>query len=372
MLSLYSIQSIICLSLYSILILAFFAGWMRTKRYIPEKIPPAIRVTILIPFRNESENIPELVSALLHQQYPEHLLQVIWIDDHSTDGSDGILKNLIRDLSNWELIRLTGPGSGKKAALKAGMEMAAGELILLTDADSLPGTHWVYSMAEFFEFTGSDLILGPVMLDPAPGWFDQVQKLDYLSLAAASAGSTGIGHPMMAQGPNIGIRAANYKIIVNDLDNRFASGDDVFLMQAMKRIPGKKIGYLMNPDAIVRSKPTRSMAAFIRQRSRWASKAKGYTDPFMILTTLLVFAANIEILAALILGLSGLVPFYLFLILSGIKILADLPVLMTAMRFFRSNRLLWWMIPVQVIYPAYITATGIISQTMRVKWKNPV
>jgi biofilm PGA synthesis N-glycosyltransferase PgaC len=181
-----------------------------------------------------------------------------------------------------------------------------------------------------------------------------------------------IGRPVMAQGSNIGVRAADYASIVNDLDNRFASGDDVFLLQAMKKIPGKKIGYVLNRDAIVRSKPAKTLSSFLHQRQRWASKAKGYEDPMMIITTLVVFMANLEILAAAGLAVCGMVPAYLVLILPGIKTLTDLPILITSMRFFRCTRLAVWLLPVQVLYPFYISIAGILSQISPIRWKNQV
>ncbi|MFA5814597.1 MAG: glycosyltransferase [Bacteroidales bacterium] len=363
-------QALIWLSLYSILILAFFTGWLRTKRYKPDQKPAAIHVSILIPCRNEAENIPELAALLMNQEYPDDQYEIIWIDDHSNDGTAAILDDLIRNQNNQHLVILPGPVSGKKAALKAGMEMATGELILLTDADSRPGTRWVKTMAKFFEDTGKDLILGPVLLDPVHTRLDQIQKLEYLSLVASSVGAAGIGRPVMAQGPNIAVRATDYLTIVNNLDGRFASGDDVFLLQEMKKIQGKRIGYVLNPDATIRSKPADSISAFLLQRRRWASKATGYRDLFMIVTTLLVFIANLEILTALVFAVLGIVPFSLILILLGIKTIADFPVLCAATRFFRCTNILWWLLPILVLYPIYVIVAGILSQVAPIRWRG--
>jgi len=368
--TIFTIQALICFALYFFLILAFFIGWLRTKRYQPDARPPVIRVSILIPCRNEAENIPELVALLMNQDYLVDRFEIIWIDDHSNDETALLLDDLIRNQNNQHLVRLPESVSGKKAALKAGMEIATGELILLTDADSRPGIRWIKTMAGFFEDTGNDLILGPVVLDPDRSRFDRIQKLEYMSLVASSIGAAGIGNPIMAQGPNIGVRASDYRTIVNDLDNRFASGDDVFLLQAMRKLPGKKIGYVLNPDAIVRSKPADTLSGFLHQRRRWASKAKGYSDPFMILTTLLVFIANLEILTALVFAILGIVPFTFILILLGIKTIADFPVLCTATRFFRCPKLLMWLVPVQVLYPIYITVAGVLSQIVPAHWEK--
>jgi cellulose synthase/poly-beta-1,6-N-acetylglucosamine synthase-like glycosyltransferase len=363
MTSLFAIPALICVSLYCLLILAFSIGWLRTRRYQPDQKTPAIHVSILIPCRNEEENIRELANLLNRQVYPAGFLEIIWIDDHSTDGTASIIEGLIKNRNKNLLTKLTGECAGKKAALQAGMRLASGELILLTDADSRPGNRWVQTMANFFSDSCN-------VLDPAPGWFDQVQKLEYLSLVASSIGAAGLGMPIMAQGPNIGVRAADYAAIVNNLDNRFASGDDVFLLQAMTRIPGKKTGYVLNPDAIVRSKPVNSVSGFLKQRQRWASKASGYRDPFLIITTVLVLLSNLAILMALFAGMIGKVPFSILCILVGIKTMADLLILTIAARFFRCTMLLGWFIPVQFVYPAFIIITGILSQVTRVRWKG--
>lgn len=363
------ITALVIVTCYSILITVFFAGWLRTKNYQPGTQPPVTRVSVLIPCRNEEGNIDDLFRDLNSQDYPGGLIQIIWIDDHSTDRTAAKLKELIGNRSNNSLVSLTGSKSGKKAALKAGMEIAAGELILLTDADSRHTSRWALTLAKFFEDSGSDLILGPVLIAPADTGFKQIQKLEYLSLVASSVGAAGCGRPIMAQGPNIAVRADDYRGMVNNLEEKFASGDDVFLLQSMLKSPRKKIQFLLNQDAIVSAKPAASLSQFLHQRQRWASKASGYRNWFMILTTLLIFIANLSILAALIMALSGKVPLTLFLMLFGIKTVADLPLLAAATKFFRCTSLLWWYIPVQLLYPVYIVSAGILSQIRPVRWK---
>ncbi len=343
---------------YFLLILSFLIGWLRSKIYRPDGKSPITPISIIIPCRNEEENIRELFQLINSQDYPPQLIQIIWIDDHSTEGTPALLGELIQHTSNNYLISLPDQITGKKAALKAGMEIATGELILLTDADSRHNTRWALTLAKYFEDSGTDLILGPVVIDPAETGFKRIQKLEYLSLVASSIGASGIGQPFMAQGPNIAVRASDYRRLVENLDNRFASGDDVFLLQAMTAIPGKKIKYVLNHDAIVSAKPAVSLSHFLQQRQRWASKASGYRNLFMIFTTVLIFATNASILAGLIVALIGKTPFTLFFILLGIKTLADVPVLIAAMKFFRCPNLLWWLLPVQLIYPIYIVFAG--------------
>ncbi len=356
-------------SVYFILILSFYTGWLRTRRFQTKSGSPSVRISILLPCHNERHNITELAEALYNQQYPNNLVEVIWIDDHSDDGTGELLDQIVLSHPGQRVVHLTGQESGKKAGLKAGMECASGELILLTDADSRPGKDWIRTMAGFFQETHTDLIAGPVVLGPATTWQEKIQKLEFLSLVASSVGSAGIGRPVMLQGPNIGVSASDYQGMVHDLDNRFISGDDVFLLQAMKRTPDRKIRYMMSRDAIITSKPAASLAGFLRQRQRWASKAKGYTDPFLVLTTLVVFLANLSILISLVTALAGWSMWYLPLILLGIKSAADLPLLIRAARFFNCTSLLTWFLPLQIAYPFYITLTGFWSFWGRVRWR---
>jgi len=47
--------------------------------YIP------VPVTVVIPFRNELERLPELVGDLMHQSFPTDHLEIIFVNDHSTN-----------------------------------------------------------------------------------------------------------------------------------------------------------------------------------------------------------------------------------------------------------------------------------------------
>lgn len=364
-----SISVLSIVSVYFILIISFFIGWLRTRKFSLKPGIPSVRISILLPCHNERTNIAELFEALDQQNYPKDLLELIWIDDHSDDGTGELLDQILLSRPYHRVLHLSGPESGKKAGLKAGMECASGELILLTDADSRPGKDWIRTVAGFYQETGTDLIAGPVVLAPATTWQEKIQKLEFLSLVASSVGSAGIGRPVMLQGPNVGVKATDYQAMVHDLDNRFLSGDDVFLLQAMKRIPGRKIRYAMSREAIITSKPAASLGAFIRQRRRWASKAKGYTDPFLVLTTLVVFLANLSILISFIAAPAGWSVWYLPLVLLGIKSAADLPLLIRAAGFFNCTSILIWFLPVQIAYPFYTTLTGCWSLLGRVRWR---
>jgi cellulose synthase/poly-beta-1,6-N-acetylglucosamine synthase-like glycosyltransferase len=366
---LFLILAALVIFFYCSMIIAFTAGW---KIHHGEILPDQTEtpsVSILVPCRNEEDNILPLASALESLDYPRNKLEVIWIDDHSTDQTSDLIAKISPAGSIHRLVSFSGPEGGKKAALQAGMGSAKGEYILLTDADSRPGAGWVKSMIGFMQTTRADLAAGPVMLSPSNRWHEQVQKLEFMSLVASSAGAAGLNFPFMIQGPNICVRAEDYRQSVKELDNRFLSGDDVFLLQSMKSRK-KNIRFNLDRRAIVESKTASTLHSFLRQRQRWASKAKGYTDTAMVAVTLTVFIANLTVLASALLALAGLTSWLLPVALFAAKSTADLILLIRAAAFFKSGNLLFWFLPVQILYPLYIVGTAIWAMAGQVRWKQ--
>ena len=72
---------------YSVLIFSYLAGW---KRILRKKLPsevPLLKVSVVIPFRNEEKSLPQLLEDLASQNYPADKFEVILVDDHSWDKS---------------------------------------------------------------------------------------------------------------------------------------------------------------------------------------------------------------------------------------------------------------------------------------------
>jgi chlorobactene glucosyltransferase len=107
---------------------------------MPEREPRP--VSVIIPARNEEENIERVVRSLERQ---EHVREIIVVDDESTDGTPEILARLSDDIQLLRVIRLDSLPEGwvgKNRAAAAGAETATGEWLLFTDADTehLPGS----------------------------------------------------------------------------------------------------------------------------------------------------------------------------------------------------------------------------------------
>ena len=96
--------------------------------------PP--RLSVCVPARNEERGIEACLQSLLNQDYPN--FEVIAVDDHSTDRTGDIMRNLAQENSRLKVLKaadLPEDWLGKPFALHQAFKVAQGEYLLFTDAD---------------------------------------------------------------------------------------------------------------------------------------------------------------------------------------------------------------------------------------------
>lgn len=128
----------------------------RLDHYPPSPASP--RVSVLVPARNEEANIRACVASLLGQDYPD--LEVVVLNDHSTDRTGEILAEMTRD-SRLRVVEgqdLPDGWLGKHWACHQLAEAASGELLLFTDADTRHGPASVRHGAAALHAEGADLL----------------------------------------------------------------------------------------------------------------------------------------------------------------------------------------------------------------------
>ena len=149
----------------------------------------------------------------------------------------------------------------------------------------------------------ADLIILPLRMVSLPlqgGVGGGLQIAEYAAIQELTMRTAKAGHAVMCSGANLIVRREAWLACEPDLHPEIPSGDDMFLLEAMKK-RGYKIAVIDEPDytAVVRPAPT--WRAFFRQRMRWACKAPHYTDPDIIRCGALVVAVNLlQILCPLI------------------------------------------------------------------------
>ncbi len=345
------------------------------KSRLGKPVPEAMiepTVSILIAARNETGRIGPLIRQLSRQQYPAQLLEVILADDHSTDHT--VTEALTAAKATELVLKVcTSDGSqGKRAALDAATSIAGYEWFAFTDADTLPGTGWICCMLSAVTSNDVVLVLGRIDMLPDETWFGKVQAAEYQSIAALTAATAFASVPVMANGASMMVRADVYrKAIADKFQKGYASGDDMFLLEYVRRYYGAgAIACQVHGEGKVTISPEPTMTHFFRQRMRWTSKAGGYRDPVILLISFLVVLTNLSVIVSLLGALLAQNPGWLPLSLYGIKSIADASLLYVWSKYTNNLKLVFKrFLLLQLLYPFYAIGTGFAGIITRIRWK---
>ena len=122
-------------------------------------------VTVVIPIFNEEERIDPLVTCLRQQTYPQELLQILFVDNMSTDSTREKLS-----AAGFEPL-LESQVQNADAARNRAIEQATGEIIAFTDADCMPDKNWINAAIRHFRTSNADLVAGEIQVaaeEPGP------------------------------------------------------------------------------------------------------------------------------------------------------------------------------------------------------------
>lgn len=366
---------------YSFLIRWLLRLWYALPGWdAPAAWQPRTSVSVIVPARNEAESIQACLHSLLHQDYPRALLEIIVVDDHSTDRTAAVVQSLagpgLRLLHLADHIDAAIPvQSYKKKALETGIAHAHGQLIATTDADCQAGPGWLRQLVSHYEATGARAIAAPVLFRPVRNPLERFQALDFAGMMLVTGAGIRSRALYLANGANLAYEKATFEAAGGFSGNeQFASGDDVFLIQKIAgRYPGQ-VSFVKNREAVVFSAPQPSLRAFFRQRLRWGAKNESYDDWRVTAVLGVVFLYCWAILAALlILPFQPVYGLGIFLLLFLAKALADYQLLSTAAHFFGQPRLLRGFLYSEAMHVLYFALVGALSLVVkRYEWKGRV
>lgn len=364
---------LISTALYLICITAFTFGLYNLKeKLINFNKKYFVKVSVLIAARNEEDNIEKLLESIYNQSFPKELFEVIIVDDHSEDNTRNVINDYINKNKDLNIILLEAKNTGKKAAISQALHKAVNELIIVTDADCILSSTWIESIVSFYQEKRCKMILAPVLLTPANTIFEKMQVLEHLSLIGSTAGSAAIGFPVMCNGANMAYeREAALEVEEKRHDFNIPSGDDMFLLeQFVKNYGYNNVRFLLCKSAIVKTKTCKTISDFFRQRRRWVSKTKSYTNWKIISTALVVLFFNLSIFSLLLGAFFIQALFSLYFLLTLLKFLIDFPLLKNITNFMNQSKLLKWTLALEFIYPFYVVFTVFSGIFINVKWKR--
>ena len=231
-------------------------------------------VSVLIPFRNEEQNLDACLNSFIQQNNVSFPYELLLIDDGSDDQSAALIAQFANRLP-LQMIKCNG--IGKKAALQTGIETAKYNNVFTVDADCVLGPNTLSYMANTFVSENLNMLCGLVNLAPAKGMFQNLQAAESAALVGISAVMLNAHKPATCNGANLMFRKDVFlKLKGYENYKHLSSGDDDFLMHAFFNLNSEACRYAIHADAVVSTKPEDSLRIFFSQRARWASKRKHY------------------------------------------------------------------------------------------------
>lgn len=357
--------------LYVLFIHRTSKAWQSVPTFAPENnYRPHHFVSVLIPFRNELNNLPALVNDLKSQLFPKDMVEFIFINDHSDDGGDNVLRESLTDFPNAKLIALKDK-NGKKQALQHGLMESKGKLIVTIDADVRLHKEWLLHVEAFHHLQEPALTVLPVQMMEERKYWKKLVRLEWMSLMALTGGSAERQRALMCNGANLSMeRDALLSIGGFTAHQHISSGDDMFALVAMKRLGPNCVKYLLSTEATALVKMPFSFSAFIAQRVRWASKTRKAHDIHILIAGVILLLGNLGLIAVFVISffIPQLWVFALFLF--GLKLTVDFaPIKRTAKRMDEIV-LERDVIVLSIIYPFYLIIIPVISLFYKPKWKG--
>lgn len=360
---------------YAVVIIYYRRGWTNIPNYIYGADPdPKIKISIIIPARNEEQNIAACLDSIVDQAYPKHLYEVLVIDDHSTDKTASIIlgyqEQNIRLIALKDFLKVKEINSYKKKAIEIAIEQSTGEMIVTTDADCIVPPAWLTTIAEFYEKNNAAFIAMPVSYDFKNNALEIFQALDFLTLQGITGASVYKKAHSMCNGANLAYEKKAFIAVggFKGVDN-IASGDDMLLMHKIFKLFPARVFFLKSAKVIVRTKPMDTLKGFLNQRIRWASKADKYDDKRIFAVLLLVYFFNVWIVVLAISAFFFNIIYY-FIVLLAAKTIIELYFLNPVARFFNRQTILWLFPLAQPFHIVYTIIAGWLGKFGSYQWKE--
>ncbi|WP_338792103.1 glycosyltransferase [Bernardetia sp. MNP-M8] len=364
------------------------------KNYIEKN---KTRFSVLIPVRNESQNIAVLLNDLASQDLDTNNFEVLVLDDNSDDNTAEIVTNLVQKMPySLQLISVPMADSAhKKRAITLGVSKAKFEYIITTDGDCRVQKSWLSTFSNFIDYKEKRdekafFIAGAVRLNYKRDFFAALQASEFATLIGSGGAALNLGFPFTCNGANMAYSKELFEELggyenqekSNTIKDGYqiSSGDDEFLLHKFHKVYPKNIFFLKSDKAIVETEATQTWNHFYNQRKRWASKWNQHKKISHAAISMFVFLVQVFTLLMFVFMAFDIftTDFYLtnselrkYLYLTFfIKMSTEFLFLFSVLHFLRQLKAIftlpfWWM-----FYSFYAIFFGIAAQKKGYNWKG--
>jgi len=345
-------------------------GWSINQKKTKSSSLENLAMSVLIPFRNESEHLHQLLSSLTALKYDKAKVEFIFINDHSDDNSVELLKQGLKHFPfPYNMISLDESSFGKKRAIEAGVSVASYPLLVTTDADCLHSENWLQEINNL-AVTGCDFIIAPVINKKQSGLLSNIQQIESLLLAGITVGSAKLKIPLLCSGANLTYTKSLFKNLDPYKNNyEVLSGDDMFFLEKVVK-ENSLINIGVSFDSEVQTEGSKSLSDMFSRSIRWAAKSNQIKIPLSIIFGAIVLITNFSILFMIALVILGDDSIVFFIKLCAIKTAIDvLFLVLLANRYRRYETIMYFPIMV-VFYPFYLLTISVGVVLSSPSWKG--
>lgn len=256
------------ISFYFIQLVIFTIGAGKKYQKILDEELPAL--TVVVAARDEEENILNCMQSLNNLVYPEGKLEIIIVNDHSSDSTGEIIASFIKSKPKFKSLSpesSIGSLKGKTNALANAIKISSGEIILTTDADCIVSPNWAKTIASYYK---DDVgFVGGFTTQENYNAFAGMQAIDFVYLLTVAAGTINLGKPLSCIGNNMSYRKSVYLEIGGYEGLPFSVTEDFNLLMAIYNLKKYKIIYPLDENALVTSKVCPNWKTLYWQKKRW-------------------------------------------------------------------------------------------------------
>ncbi|MEG2101870.1 MAG: glycosyltransferase [Flavobacterium sp.] len=360
----FALFSITAIYTFSISLLVY--GFFKVKQYHKRELSPKTSFTIIVPFRNEAENLPNLLNSFSNLNYPKDLFEVVLVDDSSEEKFQ--VSSFRFQVSVIDNIRISN--SPKKDAITTAMQHVRSNWVITTDADCMVPENWLLTYDNYIQDNKVSMLAGAVTYECKNSFLDHFQQLDLMSLQGATIGSFGLNRGFMCNGANFAYTKSIFERLNGfEGNDKIASGDDVFLLQKAIEKFLDEVHYLKAKEVIVSTKPTETWKSLFYQRVRWAAKTSSYKSSFGKLLGLIVFFGNLSFVIGFFYFLFGFWSYSVFVLLAFFKFSVDFVLLYTTNKFLSKDRIKSLLLS-SLLYPFFSSIVALYSLFGSYEWKD--
>ncbi len=326
-------------------------------------------VSVIVPARNEENNISSCIESLAASSYPEDRYEIIAVNDRSEDKTGEILISLSEKYHNLKIYTITEDNlipnlQGKPGAIQSGINISKGEIILMTDADCTVPEKWIETHVRAYSEEDIGLI-GSFTNIKGTRVFDKLQASEWVYMHTMASAGIGLNQPLGCYGNNLSVRKSVYDKLGGYQHIKFSVTEDLALLLAVIK-SGRKARYILHPDSAVDTIPCRTFGEYLHQKHRWAIGGLnlGFKGALFVITSVALWAGIVTSLV------QGDFLWTSMIVLS--RVIGDYCLMLPSFIVLKKHELHKWVLPAVVFFILMEAVVPFLILKPSIKWKGQI